>query len=334
MKKEGFTSKLDELNKRFRKVKQSRFSLLVYIGTVFVASLWLIFVNPCLMNVLHPVLAILIPYKLYDENDLKKLFIVGIVSVLLIALSISAFQLGLIYDRPPRLLRSEHFQDGSVEPLYGDSSTSFNFTVNITREYLERDDVENYTVYLNLTVTTAAGVGTKDYEKYEMERIAETNHTYTYHTEVSGLDERLYGHYFSVRRNMTIEGEPDYDIHRTSRGYGPITIERSRAFRLLTFEYFFSTVAIFLFGLLILWLKRRMDRGVKESTEGLEEKEKELEDQCPECGALLGESKKCDECEWEIGAKEEPDPDELEEADQLEPLEETLKEEEGEEKEE
>ncbi len=317
MKRQDLESTLDRLDKKFKKIKKTRYSILAYIGTVYIASLWLVFVNPCLMNILLPILAILIPYKLYGENNLKKLLVVGLVAILLLAVTLSTFQLGLIYDQPHRTLESDHFQDGNVDNLYGDTDTTFTFTVNLTKEYVEG---YNYTVYLNLTLATIGSVHPIPYEGYRMQRVGEDNETYHYSVQVSDLEERLFGHRFSVRRNRTdIDDELDYDWHRTSIVHGPITISESRAFQLLTFEYFTSTVIIFIFGMGILWLKRRMDKSVSESVEGLEEKEKELEEACPECGTLLEGSSACKNCGWEIGAKEEPDPEDVKETDQPEP---------------
>ncbi|MEF8873613.1 MAG: hypothetical protein V5A88_02955 [Candidatus Thermoplasmatota archaeon] len=271
------------------------------------------------MNILLPVLAILIPYKLYGENNLKKLVVVGLVITLLLAVTMSTYQLGLIYEQPHRTLNSDEFQDGTVDQLYGDPDTTFTFTVNLTKDYVEGF---NYTVYLNLTLATAGRVQQTPYEGYKMRRVAESNLTYQYSVQVSDLEERLFGHRFSVRRNRTgLDDELDYDWHRTSIVYGPITIEESRAFQLLTFEYFTSTAIIFLLGMGLLWVKKRMDKSVSESVEGLEEKEEELEDSCPECGALLEGAKVCKKCGWEIGAKEEPGIEEVEETDQLEPRE-------------
>lgn len=386
-------SKLDRLKQKTKKVKESKYSILIYVGTIFVASLWLIFMNPCLMNLVLPILAILIPYKLYEEKDLKKIVATGVIVIILLAASTTLFQLGFIYDQPDQILRSENLQDGTVEPLYGDSSTTFNFTVNLTENFAQEWDSKDYTVYVNLTLSTIGGIGREPYEEYEMNG---TEDEHMYYKEVS-LEERLFGHRFSLRRNVTdemtylfslrqteyedylnestispelreafedeghdvdedaeleedrewfvvedderryrIEIDEDdeelniYDIletdgpedelerpfytwERTSVGYGPVTIERTRAFQLLVGEYIISTSVVYLLGVGILWWKTRMDSSIEDSTEGLEEKEKELEDHCPECGSLLEGSEICERCGWEKGTKEKDRSAEFEE---------------------
>ncbi len=332
MSSKDYLSGLKKFDNKFKKIKRSRFSLLAYIGTVYLVSIWLIFVNPCLMNIILPILAILVPYKLYGEDSLKKILVAGVVVILLLALTIASFQLGMIYDLRPQTLDSDHFQEGRLEPMYIDGDdTTFNFTVELNKRHVTRGEdmnnytIDNHTVFLNLTLSTVEYVGVMDYEGYEMNFYEDTNETYKYYKEITDLDERLYGHYFSVRRNMTIDGEQDHDWHTTSRGPGPITLERSRAFQLLTLEYFVSTVVVFLLALGLLWAKKRMDKSVSESVDGLEEKEKELEKYCPECGELLDSSETCNKCGWISEDKEEPDIDDLEEGDLLEPIKEEKK---------
>lgn len=382
MNSEEDTSKLERLNQKMKRVKESKFSILIYIATIFVASLWLIFMNPCLMNLVLPILAILIPYKLYEEEELKKIVVAGIIVIILLSISTSLFQMGFIYDQPDQILRSDNLEHGTVEPLYGDSTTTFNFTVNITETFSRDWDPKDYTVYTNLTLSTIGGISREPYEGYEMEPVKRGNSSVEYYKEVT-LEERLFGHRFSLRKNVTDEmtylfsldweeyarylnestvnetlreafadegydveadanlskeddkwfiledgekkyrikiiGEEELEIHdilpdedgplysweRTSVGYGPVTIERTRAFQLLTGEYVISTSVIYLLGIGILWWKKRMDSSVEESTEGLEEKEKELEDHCPECGALLKGADKCERCGAEIKLAED-----------------------------
>ncbi|MBS3817214.1 MAG: hypothetical protein KGY76_06595 [Candidatus Thermoplasmatota archaeon] len=271
------------------------------------------------MNILLPVLAILIPYKFYDENSLKKILASGVIVIILLSLSMSAYQLGFIYDQPSQNLRSENLEQGSVEPLYGNPNTNFNFTVNVTEEFIQEWDSENYTVYVNLTLSTVGGIGEKDYDGYKMKPVNSSERPREYYRNLD-LEERLFGHYFSIRKNMTekldeMENETEgvqYSWETSSSGYGPITIQKMRAFQYLAFEYVFSTTLIYLLGMGLLWWKNRMDRSVSESTEGLEEKEEELEEYCPECGTLLEGADECEECGWE----KEPEEDESTESDE------------------
>lgn len=301
MEQDEKSSVLDKINRWTRKVRRSRYSIPIYILTVFLASIWMIFINPCLMNILLPILAILIPYKLYDENSLKKLLVVGIVAIILIAFTMGLYHVGILYDQPSRQLRSGPgaLQNGTIEPIYGDSNTEFNFTVevNFTTAIASRG---NITLYANISYAEAEGIRRDDYEGYEMKPVNDNdgeNDIKEYYVVVSGLPERLFNHYFSLRKDVPVE-EGDFSWERTSLGFGPVTLERRTALGMITLQQSFSTSVIYLLGMGLLWLKKRMDRSVAESTEGLEEKEEELEDHCPDCGHLLEGKKECDRCGW------------------------------------
>lgn len=377
---------LKRIKKKLERAKKSRYSVLIYIATVFLISVWLI-LDICLMTIIVPILAVLAPYKLYQEKNIKKIVVVGVVVILLISVTGSIYQLGIIFEKSPQRLSSYPLSDGRLDSLYGDQDTEFQFDVNLSKDYVRgiEDDfvLENFTVYTNLTVSTAEGFRVQDYEGFEMDRVSlftmnrtdvelehnttisendklwealqnkmeeiendlrlyneteetglwwirdeegedkysielneeemavydETVEEYHYSRVVSGLDEELFSHRFSIKRNRThIETNESYeDWKRTSHAFGPITLSERSAFQRMMYQYSFSTMIIFLFVIGLLWVKREMDKSVSESTEGLEEKEKELDEYCPECGTLLKGETVCEECGWEIGAKEEPD---------------------------
>ncbi len=301
MVKSGKKSILNVINEKARKIRKSRFSIPIYILTVFLASIWMIFINPCLMNILLPILAILIPYKLYDENNLKKLLVVGVAVIILLAFTMGFYHVGILYDQPARRLRSGTgaLENGTIEPIYGDSGTEFNFTVEVNFTIAGTSE-EKATLYANISFAEAEGIRREDYEGYEMKPVDENdgnNETKEYYVIVSGLPERLFNHYFSLRKDVPIE-EGDFSWVRTSLGFGPITLPQTTALGIITLQQSFSTSIIFLLGMGLLWLKKRMDRSVVESTEGLEEKEEGLEDYCPDCGHLLEGKKECDRCGW------------------------------------
>ncbi len=301
MAESGKRSIFSTINEKTRKVRRSRYSIPIYILTVFLVSIWLIFINPCLMNILLPILAILITYKLYDENNLKKLLVVGIGAIILLSFTMGSYHAGIIYDQPSRQLSSGPgaLQNGTIEPIYGDSNTEFNFTVevNVTRVNASGEDIS---LYANISYTGPEGIRREDYEGYKMSPVNDSdveNDFKEYYVVVSGLPERLFNHYFSLRKDVPVE-EGDFAWERTSLGFGPITLDRTTALGMISLQQSFSTSVIFLLGMGLLWLKKRMDKSVVESTEGLEEKEEELEDSCPDCGHLLEGKKECDRCGW------------------------------------
>ncbi len=284
------SSILKKINEKTRKAKRSRYSVLIYILTIFIAPIWIIFFNPCIMNIVLPILAILIPYKLYDENDLKKLLVVGIVAIILLGATMGFYHTTILYDQPSREIRSErrNLTNGTIDPIYGTEETVFNFTVELNRTVMEEKSFELYT---NLSYVGAEGVREEHYEGYEMIQIKNTTEFYI---EIKGLEERLFNHRFT----LFIEENDDYIKERTSLGFGPVTLDRTSAFGMITLQQSLSTTIVFLLLMGVLWLKKRMDKSLVESTEGLEEKEEELEDYCPDCGHLLEGKKECDRCGW------------------------------------
>ncbi|MFP4001998.1 MAG: hypothetical protein ACLFSM_01155 [Thermoplasmata archaeon] len=303
MENEGSDGVLKKINEKTKEVRESRLSIPVYIFTVFIASLWVIFMNPCLMNLVIPILAILIPYKLYDEYKLRKLIVVGLTVIILIAFSMAFYQTEVIYGRPSRQVDSAEGKlvNGTVEPVYGDGGTKFNFTVELSEEFVENHTEGNYKVFANLSYTQVEGLRRDDFDGYMMERVdsdVDKNGTVEFFTIVTDLPDRLFNHYFSLKRNISMSGEEDYDWERTSLGFGPVTLNRRDVLGIITFQQSISTLMFFFLGVGILWLKRRMDKSISESTEGLEEKEEELEDNCPECGHLLEGKKECIRCGW------------------------------------
>ncbi|MBS3790318.1 MAG: hypothetical protein KGY66_05315 [Candidatus Thermoplasmatota archaeon] len=251
------------------------------------------------MQILLPILAILVPYKLYDENNLRKLLVVGIAAIILISFTMGSYHTVLLFDQSSTQLQSEqgNLRNGTIEPTYGDTSKTFNMTIELNKTFVQES---NYTIYANISLTGTIGFGGEDYKGYNMTRVNDTegkNGWVEYYAEVEVDDERLFNHYFSLKKDVPVE-EGDFSWERTSLGFGPITLERKTALVMVTLQQSLSTSIIFLLGMGLLWLKKRMDRSVVESTEGLEEKEEELEDYCPECGHLLEGKKECDRCGW------------------------------------
>ncbi len=301
MPKKSGKSFLQTINEKTKKAKNSRFSVPIYVLTSFLASVWLIFVNPCLMNILLPVIAILVTYKFYDEESFKKLIVAGLIVCILISLTTAVYQTGILYGRPSRDLSSQNnLYNGTVNPIYGDTNTEFNLTVEVDENFIENHDQENFTLYANFSSPTIEGIRQSEFKGYNMSKINGTNE---YYAVVSDLPKRLFNHFFTLRINITEEmgnmtEDSAYSWETTSLGFGPVTIKRSTALWQITLQRGIATTIVLLLGIGLLWVKKRMDTSVEESTEGLEKKEEELEDYCPECGHLLKGKDECDRCGW------------------------------------
>lgn len=305
-------SLLKRINEITMMVKESRYSIPIYILTVFATSVWLIFFNPCYMYIFLPIMAILIPYKLFDENSFKKLLVVGIVAVLLLGFSMASYHTFIYFNQPPREVHSEEkmqeriLENGTINRIYGDSETKFNFTVevrlDVIEEYLEDIDIKDIdnNIYTNVTYYPFVAMAGREYETYNMTRVNESsgeNGVVKYNATVTDFEESMFLHHFSIKTNMT-EKDVWEEWEETERGYGPVTVDEPFVLGVITLQQSFSISIFFFLGIGILWLKKRMDRSVAESTEGLEEKEEELEDHCPDCGHLLEGKKECDRCGW------------------------------------
>lgn len=303
---------LKRINEKTRRVKESKYSIPIYVLTVYAASIWLIFVNPCLMHIILPLLAILIPYKLYDEHSFKKLLVVGVVMVILLSFTMAANVSFSIYNQTGREIHSRQItdkrvlQNGTIDPIYGDPDTKFNLTVKVRADLVDLDiDQIDDNIFANITYYGAQGLGGGDYEVYNMTRVNENsdgNGTVEYYAIATGLDESLFHHHFSLKTNMTQDvGDAFLSWEKweeTESGYGPVTLDAPFVLGIITLQESFNMSLFFFLGLGLLWLKKRMEKSVSKSTEGLEEKEEELENNCPECGHLLEGKKECDRCGW------------------------------------
>ncbi len=310
-------SLLKKINEKTRKARESRFSIPIYILTIFAASVWLIFFNPCLMYILLPIMAILIPYKLYDENSFKKLLVVGVVAVILLGFTMSGYYAFILFNQPAREVHSREImneriiKNGTIDRIYGDSQTEFNLTVEVRMDVIENyydvdiTDIDN-NISANITYYGIVGLVGEEYETYNMTRVERSsmeNGAVKYYAVIRDLDESIFQHHFSLKTNMT-EEDPWEKWEKTEPGFGPVTLDQPFVLGVITLQESFNISIFFFLGMGLLWLKKRMDRSVSESTEGLEEKEEELEDHCPDCGHLLEGKKECDRCGW---IKEEED---------------------------
>lgn len=294
MDKNGYKNILKKLTSRFEKPDDPKYAILKYVLYAYVFSLPFIIIltyfNPCFINLVIPVIAVLVPYKLFKEKSLKKVFIAGIIAVLLLNLTFTAYQVeGIYFSQEPGNLSSDVLSDGTVDKVYGEQKTKFNFTVDLDTTKLQTD---NYTVYLNITWLTTAQGEEGNYEAFEMNNLNNSQYYYLFNLKEHDMQDRLYSHHFSIKKNTTngVEWE------ETGSSFGPFTISRLDAYQKIMLQQVVSSVLFFVLVLGMIWWRKRMTTSREKSTEGLEEKEKELEDYCPQCGALLEGETTCPEC--------------------------------------
>ncbi len=275
------------LKQKIDSVRDSPYSIIVYIATVFAFAIIpvLIGLDLCLLSMILSVLAILIPLKFYKEPKLKKVVIAGAISIVLIAAVGTIFHVHLLYSQEPTILGSDTLVNGTVDRIYGDTETVFNFTVEVPVEMNN-----NYTTYVNLTYFGDDGTSEQNITG-EMRLLNDNVHYWE-----TLLDEKQYFYHFSLETNV---GNETF-WESTDKGFGPLVIPKNTAVVNIFIMRLISPFIIFIiFASLVWWKKGLMDsRG--SSIEGLEEKEKALEDSCPECGALLEGEDECPDCDWNL----------------------------------
>lgn len=288
---------------KVEQVPQSPYSLLVYVGTVLFLSLPLfmlnLFANMCFFNVIVVALAVIIPYKFYKEEDIKKLAVAGLISVLLVSVVGTVYHVNDLYTQETQYLESEDhlLYNGTVNELYGDTETEFNFTVTVSEDL----SPSNYTVYLNMSYLGANNSFSDPLiDSYKMESLNQSGEGNRYY-KVMTVEERLYEHYFSLE----IDENGNKTWEETDEGYGPLTIPKNNAYLVIFLPRAVSPILLYALAISLIWWRKKMKNSKRYSTDGLEEKEESLEDYCDNCGTLLSGEEECPECGEPISYEDE-----------------------------
>lgn len=295
MDKNSYKEILKKLSSRFEKPEDSKYAILKYVIYIYAFSLPIIlllsYFNPCFLNLVIPAIAVLVPYKLFKEKSLKKIFVTGVIAVLLISFTFTAYQVeGIYFSQEPGELSSESFSNGTIDKVYGEQKTKFNFTVDLNTENIQTD---NYTIFLNITWITTATPADGDFKSFKMIKLNNSEYYYLFNLKEHDMEDRLYSHHFSIRKNGT-SGTVEWE--ETDSNFGPFTISRIDAYQVIMMQQLISTLLFLVLIIGIVWWRKRMATSREKSTEGLGEKEEDLEDYCPQCGALLEGKTTCPEC--------------------------------------
>ncbi len=269
-----------------KSLKGSPYLFPACIATILGISAALIVILSTLYAFIIPIAAVLVPLKLYGITSVKKIFVMGALSIIIIALTVAGIQIYFIYSRTPEMLDSEYLSAGTVDQLYGDQETTFYFTVDVA-DHIH----ENHTVYLNFTFP-GEGFDPQYIEGNEMDPIPSDNNSY--HREIV-FDENPVNHFFAVR----IEDGNGTVWNTTETGFGPVIISKAHFGSFMFLRLSTAPFLMFMLLLSLVWWKQQVEDGRFASTKGLEEKEKGLEDACPKCGTLLYGADECSECGWE-----------------------------------
>lgn len=276
---------ISELKKKVKSVKKSKHALLIYVSAIFISSIWTIF-TPCISYLAIPILAVYIPSRFFGENKIKKLVIAGLLGTLLITSTATLYHSNYFYTQEMTQVESPNdiLTEGGVDRIYEKTEEGFNFTVRVDVDRLG----ENYTVHLNISHELWSADGAEVIEdSYNMSSLGDG----LYYKEIE-LEERRYFHRFAV--NYTEDGISVWE--ETDQAYGPMTLPFEHTLVSIFVQRTPVPLLVFLFIMSILWWKEKIKEGRKKSTEGLDEKEKDLEDYCPECGELFEGANACPEC--------------------------------------
>jgi len=276
---------ISELKKKVKSVKKSKHALLIYILMIFIASIWTIF-TPCISYLAVPILAIYIPSRFFGEDNLKKIVIAGILGTLLISSTATLYHTNYFYTQEMTQVESPNniLSEGGVDRIYENTEKPFNFTVRVDEDRVGK----NFTINLNITYELWTVEGSEIIEEsYNMSLSKDR----IYYKELE-LGERRYFHRFAV--NYTEDGITVWE--ETDQAYGPMTLPFEHTLISIFVQRTPVPVLVFLFIISILWWREKIKEGREKSTEGLDEKEKDLEDYCPECGELFEGADECPGC--------------------------------------
>lgn len=272
----------EPLAKKLRSLKKDHHSFTIYLIFTYLFSLPLIFVllyiDPCLFNLVLPAFALLIPYKLFKEDDFKVLAAVGIIVLILLSSTFTAYQVEGIYTgRDPEELSSEHLSQGFIDRMDGNVGEKFNFTVIVSDEAYENlINDNNYTVKVALTRYIEEGVDVKEYNMSFQEEVE--NLGKKFFIELTVEEEALYEHYFKLH----IEKENEDYEEETNRGFGPFTVGRLSLYRTIMVQQTSPTLIIFIIFLGFLWWRKGMvEWGRKKSKQKTQEEETEKKNDSP-----------------------------------------------------
>ncbi len=239
---------------RFRDLRDEHNRYVVYLIFVFIFSLPLIFillyVDPCLFNLAVPGFALLIPYHLFKERNLKVVGIVGVIALLLLGLTFTAYQVESIYiGRSPEVVSSDHLIDGQIDRVHGRPDDRFEFTVIVSQDaYADLILDYNYTIQLNLSYYVGEEETVQDrYLMEYRENISDIGKLY--HIEISDLDEELYEHHFT----LDIEREDEDYSEETTTAFGPFTVGRGDLYIAIFAQLVSSYIITFSIFFAFLW---------------------------------------------------------------------------------
>lgn len=278
------------LKDKVESVPESKYAVQIYVGTIFFVLVIpvIVFLNLCLFNILLALMTIAVPYFFYKERSIKKILIAGLIAILLVNVVGTVNHVNILFSEGPNVLESDHLQNGTVDQVYGDKNTDFNFTIDV-------HDMEttNYTVFLNLSYQSGDVTLEEKIDSYEME---ELNGQYY---KVLDLDERQYSHRFSLRVNES----SNTTWYSTNETFGPFTISKRTSYTNIFVLRLTSPILLFGLFVSLMWWRSKLEESKRVSTEGLDEKEEELDDYCKKCGALLKGADECPNCGAEVKKK-------------------------------
>ncbi len=273
----GPTSKnklsLDYLLDEIRSLKDEYNRYAVYLIFIYLLSLPLIFVllfvDACLFNLAVPAFALFIPYHVFKEKNFKIIGVVGIVALVILGMTFTAYQVETIYiGRDPEELSSDNLIQGYIDKVHGNVDEDFEFNIIVKQEaYEELIQDNNYTVNVNLSwYVEEEEVAVAEYQMSYVEEVQNKGKRYS--VEINDIDEALYEHSFL----LTIDKENEDYQEETNTGYGPFTVSRGGLYLTIMAQQASSSIIIFLLFFGFLWWRT----GILEKSEKKKrEKEKE-----------------------------------------------------------
>ncbi|MFW6196550.1 MAG: hypothetical protein ACOC5D_04355 [Thermoplasmatota archaeon] len=178
--------------------------------------------------------------KFFQEKDLKKIALGGVITVLLIGLIGTSYHRTVVYDQKPKTLTSENIVEGELLEIHNETKDTYEFEAKVS------EDVDDYEIFINLTSERRG-----ESENYTMEK---KNNSKNMHEFVFEAKEgEFYEHHFALKINESNKSKWE----KTESVSGPVTVGKTD-FLINVFLNFISISLFISFSIILYkWLKEK-----------------------------------------------------------------------------
>ncbi|MFO8109900.1 MAG: hypothetical protein R6U17_05190 [Thermoplasmata archaeon] len=278
--------KKTSLKDKIENVKNTPYAILVYSLTITAICTLLVFshMDICLMNTLIPIVAVVIPYHIYKERNIKKIVYAGVIALILLASIGTLYHIDVFYSQEPATLDSEHVKEARLNRLYGDADTEFEATLQLHDSI---DEVNQ--VFVNFTYQSLENP--METEEIFWDLVTDDNISFNYTTALG--KENVFNYHFSI--NYTDGNNIVWE--ETDKAFGPLTMSKVNLAPMIMIQRTIMPFITFLLIIGLLWWKEKMKASKAVGSDVLDKKESKLEEYCNSCGEFLDDKGECPNCD-------------------------------------